>query len=56
MQGNLSAWLIKHGIVYRSLGFDYQGIDFTNKARGLAFDCCYFICIWLQLSTFPMCL
>ncbi|KAL5065698.1 hypothetical protein RYX36_027435 [Vicia faba] len=27
MQGNLSAWLVKHGIVHRSLGFDYQGID-----------------------------
>ena len=27
MQGNLSASLVKHGIVHRSLGFDYQGID-----------------------------
>ena len=27
MQGNLSAWLVKHGIVHRSLAFDYQGIE-----------------------------
>ncbi|KAL5067282.1 hypothetical protein RYX36_018169 [Vicia faba] len=27
MQGNLSAWLVKHGIVHRSLGFDYKGIE-----------------------------
>ncbi|KAI5382334.1 40S ribosomal protein S4 (chloroplast) [Lathyrus oleraceus] len=27
MQGNLSASLVKHGIVHRSLGFDYQGIE-----------------------------
>ncbi|KAL5067415.1 hypothetical protein RYX36_018302 [Vicia faba] len=27
MQGNLSAWLVKHGIVHGSLGFDYQGIE-----------------------------
>ncbi|KAL5072951.1 hypothetical protein RYX36_011935 [Vicia faba] len=27
MQGNLSAWLVKHGIVHRSLGFDYQRIE-----------------------------
>ncbi|GJR11395.1 NAD(P)H-quinone oxidoreductase subunit K [Tanacetum coccineum] len=27
MQGNLSAWLVKHGLIHRSLGFDYQGIE-----------------------------
>ncbi|KAL1352114.1 hypothetical protein AAHE18_06G143300 [Arachis hypogaea] len=27
MQGPLSAWLVKHGLVHRSLGFDYQGIE-----------------------------
>ena len=27
MQGRLSAWLVKHGLVHRSLGFDYQGIE-----------------------------
>lgn len=27
MQGRLSAWLVKHGIIHRSLGFDYQGIE-----------------------------
>jgi len=27
MQGRLSAWLGKHGLVHRSLGFDYQGIE-----------------------------
>ncbi|KAL3648307.1 hypothetical protein CASFOL_007731 [Castilleja foliolosa] len=27
MQGHLSAWLVKHGIIHRSLGFDYQGIE-----------------------------
>ncbi|KAM6547301.1 hypothetical protein CsatB_018977 [Cannabis sativa] len=27
MQGRLSVWLIKHGLVHRSLGFDYQGIE-----------------------------
>ncbi|KAL3613560.1 hypothetical protein CASFOL_042594 [Castilleja foliolosa] len=27
MQGLLSAWLVKHGIIHRSLGFDYQGIE-----------------------------
>ena len=27
MQGRLSAWLAKHGLVHRSLGFDYQGIE-----------------------------
>ena len=27
MQGHLSAWLVKHGLVHRSLGFDYQGIE-----------------------------
>ncbi|KAM0047404.1 NAD(P)H-quinone oxidoreductase subunit J [Helianthus debilis subsp. tardiflorus] len=27
MQGNLSAWLVKHTLIPRSLGFDYQGIE-----------------------------
>ncbi|KAD7117039.1 hypothetical protein E3N88_04307 [Mikania micrantha] len=27
MQGNLSAWLVKHALIHRSLGFDYQGIE-----------------------------
>ena len=27
MQGHLSAWLAKYGLVHRSLGFDYQGIE-----------------------------
>ncbi|KAG4162199.1 hypothetical protein ERO13_D01G102242v2 [Gossypium hirsutum] len=27
MQGRLSVWLVKHGLVHRSLGFDYQGIE-----------------------------
>ncbi|KAF1876924.1 hypothetical protein Lal_00033849 [Lupinus albus] len=27
MQGRLSAWLVKHGLIHRSLGFDYQGIE-----------------------------
>ncbi|CAN4085277.1 unnamed protein product [Withania somnifera] len=27
MRGRLSAWLVKHGLIYRSLGFDYQGIE-----------------------------
>jgi len=27
IQGPLSAWLVKHGIVHRSLGFDYQEIE-----------------------------
>ncbi|GER54692.1 NAD(P)H-quinone oxidoreductase subunit J [Striga asiatica] len=27
MQGRLSAWLVKHGIIHRSLGFDYQKIE-----------------------------
>ncbi|KAM3685036.1 hypothetical protein ACJW31_11G087200 [Castanea mollissima] len=27
MQGHLSAWIAKHGVVHRSLGFDYQGIE-----------------------------
>ena len=27
MRGPLSAWLVKHGLVHRSLGFDYQGIE-----------------------------
>ncbi|KAF8098583.1 hypothetical protein N665_0263s0012 [Sinapis alba] len=26
MQGTFSVWLAKHGLVHRSLGFDYQGI------------------------------
>nr|YP_010340416.1 NADH-plastoquinone oxidoreductase subunit J [Solanum imamense]UNZ92740.1 NADH-plastoquinone oxidoreductase subunit J [Solanum imamense] len=47
MQGRLSAWLVKHGLIHRS---------FTNKARGLAFHCCHFLCIWVQLSTLSMCL
>jgi hypothetical protein len=25
--GPLSAWLVKHGLAHRSVGFDYQGID-----------------------------
>ena len=25
MQGRSSAWLVKHELVHRSLGFDYQG-------------------------------
>ncbi|KAL2898543.1 NAD(P)H-quinone oxidoreductase subunit J chloroplastic [Bienertia sinuspersici] len=24
---SLSTWLVKHGLVHRSLGFDYQGVD-----------------------------
>ena len=27
IQGHLSTWLAKHGLVHRSLGFDYQGIE-----------------------------
>ncbi|KAK8331811.1 hypothetical protein V6Z11_A10G099400 [Gossypium hirsutum] len=27
MQGRFSVWLVKHGLVHRSLGFDYQGIE-----------------------------
>ena len=27
MQGRLSFWLIKHGLLHRSLGFDYQGVE-----------------------------
>ncbi|MBA0648958.1 hypothetical protein Goklo_016579 [Gossypium klotzschianum] len=27
MQGHLSVWLVKHELVHRSLGFDYQGIE-----------------------------
>ncbi|KAK3019580.1 LOW QUALITY PROTEIN: hypothetical protein RJ639_003647, partial [Escallonia herrerae] len=27
MQGRLSAWLVKRGLIHRSLGFDYQGIE-----------------------------
>ncbi|KAI5683715.1 hypothetical protein M9H77_04943 [Catharanthus roseus] len=27
MQGPLSAWLVKHRLIHRSLGFDYQGIE-----------------------------
>ena len=27
MQSFLSVWLVKHGIIHRSLGFDYQGIE-----------------------------
>uniref|UniRef100_A0A1Z1G5A6 NADH dehydrogenase [ubiquinone] iron-sulfur protein 3 n=1 Tax=Aneura pinguis TaxID=39026 RepID=A0A1Z1G5A6_ANEPI len=27
MQGRLSAWLIKHGLTHRPLGFDYQGVE-----------------------------
>ncbi|KAL0646040.1 hypothetical protein Bca4012_044331 [Brassica carinata] len=27
MQGTLSVWLAKRGLVHRSLGFDYQGIE-----------------------------
>ncbi|TKY46712.1 NAD(P)H-quinone oxidoreductase subunit J [Spatholobus suberectus] len=27
MQGRLSSWLVKHGLIHRSLGFDYQGIE-----------------------------
>ncbi|MCD7460975.1 hypothetical protein HAX54_044940 [Datura stramonium] len=27
MQGRLSAWLVKHGLIHRSMGFDYQGIE-----------------------------
>ena len=26
MQGRLPSWLVKHGRIHRSLGFDYQGI------------------------------
>ncbi|KAL3498051.1 hypothetical protein ACH5RR_040783 [Cinchona calisaya] len=27
MQGRLSDWIVKHGLIHRSLGFDYQGIE-----------------------------
>ncbi|KAM7460574.1 hypothetical protein LguiB_036052 [Lonicera macranthoides] len=27
MQGHLSTWLVKHGLIHRSLGFDYQGTE-----------------------------
>ncbi|KAJ0849510.1 NAD(P)H-quinone oxidoreductase subunit J [Helianthus annuus] len=27
MQGNLFAWLVKHALIHRSLGVDYQGIE-----------------------------
>ena len=28
MQVRLLAWLLKHGLAHRFLGFNYQGIDF----------------------------
>ncbi|KAE9617014.1 hypothetical protein Lalb_Chr03g0030871 [Lupinus albus] len=31
MQGCLSAWLVKHGLIHRSLGFDYQGIETLQR-------------------------
>ncbi|KAI3937800.1 hypothetical protein MKW92_010977 [Papaver armeniacum] len=27
MQDRLSAWLVEHGLVHRSLGFNYQGVE-----------------------------
>nr|YP_009668148.1 NADH-plastoquinone oxidoreductase subunit J [Plagiochila chinensis]QCW58923.1 NADH-plastoquinone oxidoreductase subunit J [Plagiochila chinensis] len=27
IQGRLSIWLIKHGLIHRPLGFDYQGVE-----------------------------
>ncbi|KAG8369420.1 hypothetical protein BUALT_Bualt14G0009700 [Buddleja alternifolia] len=27
MKDRLNAWLVKHGIIHRSLGFNYQGIE-----------------------------
>ncbi|PHT28539.1 DNA-directed RNA polymerase subunit beta [Capsicum baccatum] len=27
MQGRLSSWLVKHGLIHRFLGFDYRGIE-----------------------------
>ena len=34
MQGCLFAWLVKHGLVHRSLGFDYQGIKTLQVKSG----------------------
>ncbi|KAK7356672.1 hypothetical protein VNO80_15947 [Phaseolus coccineus] len=27
MQGRLSSWLVKYGLIHRSLGFDYLGVE-----------------------------
>lgn len=55
MQGRLSAWLVKHGIIHRSLGFDYQGIetlqikseDWHSNAKIYMYT--------VTIITFPMC-
>lgn len=40
MQDRVSACLVKHGLVYKSLGFNYQEIKtLLKKAIGLAFHC-----------------
>nr|UXD78766.1 hypothetical protein [Psychotria viridis] len=31
MQGSLSAWLVKHRLSHRSLGFDYQGTETLQR-------------------------
>ena len=38
MQGHFSAWLVKHGLVHWSLGFDYQYKNgFTLTLPSIAF-------------------
>lgn len=38
---------VMHGLIHISLGFDYQGIDYTNNAPGLEIN-------EKQIQAFPM--
>ncbi|GAY57101.1 hypothetical protein CUMW_176830 [Citrus unshiu] len=53
----LSAWLVKHGLVHRSLGFDYKGIQTLQiKPEVWHFVAVILYYMWLQLFAFQMCL
>ncbi|KAK9661501.1 hypothetical protein RND81_O117200 [Saponaria officinalis] len=55
MQGRLSAWLVKHGLVHRSLGFDYQGIETLQIKPEDWHPLLLFYMSMVTLSTFSMC-
>ncbi|KAM0035320.1 putative NADH dehydrogenase (quinone) [Helianthus debilis subsp. tardiflorus] len=52
MHGNLSAWLVKHALIHRSLGFDYQGIETLQIKQGIGFPLLsfYMYMVWKSVD------
>ncbi|KAM0035335.1 putative NADH dehydrogenase (quinone) [Helianthus debilis subsp. tardiflorus] len=54
MHGNLSAWLVKHALIHRSLGFDYQGIETLQIKQGIGFPLLSFYMYMVCIKVFAL--